>query len=151
MKELSRIVRNNQGLSLLEVVFATAIVMLLLVTLAAGSAISVRNATFARNESQASKLAREEIELIRAYRDRYGYAAIPDTCNTNNCYISLSGGVLSIVGGTDTNISPFTRYFTTSSTSNCDGKNVRVTVQWTQGSSTHRSTLDSCFNDWQTL
>ena len=145
----------ERGLSLLEVVFATAIIMLLLVTLVSGATVSVRNATIARNEARASKYAREQMELVRAYRDRAGYASL-SCAPAATCYINTWGSWTLLSGAPDPTLSGtgFTRWFSISSPTpaSCDGGNgkyVVVTVTWKQGAITHYSTEETCFTNWQ--
>lgn len=61
---------NNKGQSLMEVVVATAVGVLVVMALVFATIFSLRNANFAKNSAQATKLAQEGIEMVRLGRDR---------------------------------------------------------------------------------
>lgn len=61
---------NQSGQSLLEVVTAAAVGILVVAALTYATIFSLRNATFAKNSAQATKLAQEGIEKVRSERDR---------------------------------------------------------------------------------
>src|SRR3989344_823335 len=61
---------NANGQSLLEVTVAVAIGTLVVAALTFATIFSLRNANFAKNSAQATKLAHEGIERVRSSRDR---------------------------------------------------------------------------------
>jgi len=61
---------NANGQSLLEVTVAVAIGTLVVAALTFATIFSLRNANFAKNSAQATKLAQEGIERVRSSRDR---------------------------------------------------------------------------------
>ena len=63
--EKLQLIKNNFGQSLLEAVIALAALMLILSASAVAIVTSVNNATFLRNQNQASKLAQEGMEFVR--------------------------------------------------------------------------------------
>lgn len=61
---------SESGQSLLEVITASAVGILVVTALTVATIFSLRNATFAKNSIQATKLAQEGIERVRSGRDR---------------------------------------------------------------------------------
>ncbi len=74
--------RTKRGQTLVEVVIAVAIATAVVTALALASSNAIRNAQFSKNQSRATKLAQEAIEVLRSYRDRYGFDALR-RCKTN--------------------------------------------------------------------
>lgn len=64
------ILNSEQGQSLIEVIVAAAVGILVVTALTFATIFSLRNASFAKNSAQATKLAQEGIERVRAGRDR---------------------------------------------------------------------------------
>ncbi|MBI4036043.1 hypothetical protein HY383_03760 [Candidatus Daviesbacteria bacterium] len=103
---------RETGQSLLEVVTASAVGILVVAALTYATIFSLRNATFAKNSAQATKLAQEGIEKVRSSRDRNSSISGSFTLNsqtidnwqdtdlwtnqispncTPNCYFKFSG------------------------------------------------------------
>lgn len=68
--------RAQDGFSLIEVTIAIGLVAMLMVALFSLSALSVSNAQASRIQGAATKLAQEELELVRAYRDKNNIDAL---------------------------------------------------------------------------
>lgn len=66
----SRKAVNQSGQSLLEVIIALTVGILVVLALVFAVIFSLRNANFAKNSAQATKLAQEGIERVRTGRDR---------------------------------------------------------------------------------
>ncbi len=64
-----RIPRGSRGQTLIEILIAIAVGTVIVTAVLALATRSSRNANFARNEEQASKLAEEGFEIIRNIRD----------------------------------------------------------------------------------
>lgn len=62
--------RSRNGQTLIEVVVATAVGIFVVTALTFATIFSLRNANFAKNSAQATKLAQEGIERVRIGRDR---------------------------------------------------------------------------------
>lgn len=60
----------NKGQSLIEVIVAVTVGVLIVGALTFAVLFSLRNAKFSQNQNQATKLAQEGIERVRAERDR---------------------------------------------------------------------------------
>lgn len=156
-------IHKEDGITLVEIVVVTGISLLLFSALISLVTITLKNSTFARKQAQATKLAREGMELVRAFRDRNGYdqlAAKVTDCSTSKCDISLAmDGTISIqntasANGSPTSISSLNRAFTLSSTNpQCTG--IMVTMQildLSENSGQNKriiTNLDSCFTKWR--
>lgn len=137
---------GEKGQTLVEMVFALGVAVLVIVALVAATTFAVRNAQFARNESLASKYGQEEMELVRAFRDKNGLANL--SCG-GNCYIDNS---LALRNGQETLSGGFTRSFAiVSPATGCPAgaKKVVVTVSWTDSKGIHQAQPVSCFTQWQ--
>lgn len=154
----SRFVRKfnsgQQGFSILEVVLAVGLAVLILSALVSLGVTATKNSTFSRDQTQATKLARETMERVRAFRDQKGLSALKMQCPqlvTTFCQISP---VLTVVQGKETLTgTPFTRYFQQNGTCPAAGGGeivpITVTVEWTDGGGKHNAQLQSCFTSWQ--
>lgn len=61
--------KSDQGQTLLELVVVIAVVIIVVSALTFATIASLRNAQFAKNQAQATKLAQQGIERVRAGRD----------------------------------------------------------------------------------
>ena len=61
---------SEKGQSLMELVIVIAVVVIVIGALVFATIASLRNAQFAKNQAQASKLAQEGLEWVRTGRDR---------------------------------------------------------------------------------
>ncbi len=150
---------SEKGQSLLEVITAAAVGILVVAALTYATIFSLRNATFAKNSAQATKLAQEGIEKVRTLRDRDGQVRytkadssqttkfsdlwpISLSCPTNCYFYFTATGIL--LGGTEVNfeqIPPnFKRQFQIENTGT-DQKKVTVIVTWTDFAGPHQSRL----------
>lgn len=62
--------RHQQGQSLMELVVVVAVIVIVVGALVFATIASLRNAQFAKNQAQATKLAQEGLEKVRTGRDR---------------------------------------------------------------------------------
>lgn len=147
---------NSNGNSLVEVLVATTVGILVVSALTYATIFSIRNASFAKNSVQATKLAQEGIEKVRTLRDRNGivYYNEGNLSATNfselwqfvficpdNCYFRFKG-VFTNVNVTDfETIQPnFKRQFWIED-AGTEQKKITSFVQWTDFSGTHESKL----------
>ena len=73
---------QENGQSMIEVIVAVTVGILVVTALTFATIFSLRNASFSKNQSQATKLAQEGIEWVRTGRDR--------NSNINNA-VNISG------------------------------------------------------------
>ncbi len=88
---------HEKGQSLIEVIVAATVGILVVTALTFATIFSLRNASFAKTEAQATKLAQEGIERVRTGRDRNGciqnLSAAVQSWNDGNITCSGSGSI----------------------------------------------------------
>lgn len=161
---MHRIKQNGQTLVELVVVIAVSVIVVGALTFA--TIASIRNASFAKNSAQATKLAQEGLEKVRTGRDRdaiisFGtsnttwklnsfWSTISTLCGVTPCYFQLVNGVdLNLVGnGSNFNfefaeqLGLFRRAIILSDDSNfAVEKIVTAIVRWSDFSGSHESKL----------
>lgn len=152
---------SNKGQSLIELVVVVAVAVIVVSALTFAAIASLRNASFAKSQAQATKLAQEGLEKVRTLRNRDGPVdyiradlthtskfsdlwSIIFTCPTN-CYFFLNdAGVL--MGGIATSFesieSNFKRLFQIEEDGfSSSRKKITVIVKWTDFSGEHESKL----------
>lgn len=80
---VSKLLKSEQGQSLIEVIVAATVGILVVTALTFATIFSLRNANFAKNSEQATKLAQEGIERVRTGRDRN--AGINNLASSTDC------------------------------------------------------------------
>lgn len=80
---------GQAGQSILEVVVASAVGILVVSALTFATIFSLRNANFAKNQAQATKLAQEGIEKVRSVRDRDGVVIFTHASGTTAKFSDL--------------------------------------------------------------
>ncbi|MGB9585896.1 MAG: prepilin-type N-terminal cleavage/methylation domain-containing protein [Anaerolineales bacterium] len=126
--------KKNQGQSLIEMLVAIAIVLVVIVALVAVTTVSIRNASFSRNQALATKYAQEGIEEARKLRDERGdsfFVANPADCNIS-----------------DTPATGFSRQRTCSFDGN-KTMTITVVVSWTDAQGIHKSELTTRLTNWK--
>lgn len=68
--------KSDSGQSLMELVVVVAIVAIVLGALVFATIASIRNASFAKNQAQATKYAQEGLERVKTGRDRVGTSIV---------------------------------------------------------------------------
>lgn len=140
--------RCGKGQSLIEVIIATTVGILVVTALTFATIFSLRNANFAKNSAQATKLAQEGIEKVRTLRDRDGFTQlwpITFSCSieVNNCYFYFNA-VGTLMGGNalifETIPPNFKRQFQIED-AGAEQKKVTSIVRWTDFAGDHESEL----------
>ena len=149
---------TEEGQSLVEIIVAVGLILTAVVALLSLATSSMKSSGFGVTKARATKLANEEMELVRAYRDSVVWSSfddltaaggVADCSAANHCYID--SGLLSVVfGGNNITTAPFTRYFITDP-DGADQSKYRVTVHvtWTDQSGDHDVVMSSVLSDWQ--
>ncbi|MBI5356872.1 hypothetical protein HZB78_04690 [Candidatus Collierbacteria bacterium] len=136
---------TRKGQSLIEILIAISALTIVLVSLVTAATQSLSGSVSARTQALATKLAEDQMEKIRAYRDRNGLENLScvDKCYLNDSLVKLVSqqtvDVLSI-------------WFTVDAAGvTCPAGNRQVTVisQWIDGKGSHQAKLISCFSLWQ--
>jgi len=100
--------RENQlGIGLVETVIALGVGVIVITALVSLSVFTLRSSIRGKLLFQGSKLANEQLELVRAYRDGAsswgetgGFVDAIDGCSAATpCYMSVSGSTISVVAG----------------------------------------------------
>lgn len=144
----------NKGQSLFEVVVAIGISALIIVAVVSLVTNSIRNATFSKNKSLASKYAQDAIEWLRGQRDLNASTFQNNSLITNWCLSDLSWAhsakcdpTVDFIGDTI-----FIRDLTFSTPPDPSGKTITyatVTVSWVDSQGTHSVISATEFTDWR--
>ena len=147
---------NNKGFTLLEVIFVSGVGIVLLTALLQVNTFALKNSVFAKNQARATKLAREEMELVRAFRDRHGLTPLVCAAGTQ-CHISNVTSASGITAGKKT-VGEFSQYFEirTDPAGNCTAPSKYIVgiTEWMQGQGAnprHTAELTTCLTDWRTI
>lgn len=145
---------GEKGQSLIELVVSLAIAILVLSSLAFAIITSLRNAQFAKNQAQATKLAQESLEKIRSLRDRNGVVdsyyfndlwSRPLSCAEGTCYYFFNqSGVLTEGNSVETIVPNFTRQIQIediSAATSATQKQITAVVRWNDSAGVHESRL----------
>jgi len=158
---------DERGQTLIELIVVVVVGAIIISALTFAAIYTIRNAQFAKNQSQATKLAQEGIETVRSIRDRDVTGSISNlTCNSQAvtafsglwscnlsgpcsggiCYFTLSNSILT--GGTNGSFETvgigLSRQVQIKDGSSFNlEKEVTVLVRWTDVSGTHDSRLTS--------
>lgn len=154
---------SEKGQSLIELVVSMAIAVLVLGALTFAVIISLRNAQFAKNQAQATKLAQESLENIRSLRDRDGKVdyiksdlthttkfsdlwSIAFSC-PGNCYFFFNASAV-LTGGSsgtfETILPNFTRQIQIEdASSGSTQKEITAVVRWSDAQGAHESRLNT--------
>lgn len=134
---MSRNFINQEGNSLLEVLVASTVGVLVVTALTFATIFSIRNARFAQNSAQATKLAQEGLEKVRTQRDRRTINLWSMTCP---CRLNLSGTLVEDSADIFEEIPPFKRQILTEDL-RADQKKVTSRVIWEDFAGRHESKL----------
>lgn len=132
------------GQSLIEILIAISAITIVLVSLVSAATQSLSGSVSARTQALATKLAEDQMEKIRAYRDRNGLSNI--SC-ADKCYLNDSLALQVSQQAVDI----LSVWFTVAVPGTCPAGNRQVTAisQWIDGKGTHQAKLISCFSLWQ--
>ncbi len=83
-------IKNRRGDTLIEVVFALAILATILTVVTSGAITAWRTSRAAGERAQASALANEQAEALRAYRNGIDWASLSPVLGDGEFYMKLS-------------------------------------------------------------
>lgn len=142
--------KNEKGQSLFEVVLALAVAALIIIAIVALATISIRNASFSRNQSLATRHAQEAIEWLRGQRDE-GWDTFAIRALTSPwCLKSLSWpGAVGGCGSSD--FIPDTIFKREISFIILDASSIdtEVKVSWQDTQGLHETKTLTTFTDWR--
>lgn len=148
--------KNESGQSLFEIILALAITTLIIVALVALTATSIRNTTFSKNKTLASRYSQEATEWLRGERDTDFSAFETRVLTPLYCFPSLSWGSATIgacTSGQEIANTPFRREISFSS-SLVNGKTLiqaSVRVYWSDAQGLHEVRNVTNFSDWREI
>lgn len=154
---------SSKGQTMIELIIVMAVVVIVVGALVFATIASLRNAQFAKNQAQATKLAQEGLEKLRSLRDRdtsgvgIWFTAVncslsvpatcpninPSSCPAGGCYFFFNASSV-LTNGTAVDaesipLDDFKRQFFIEGDEN--QKKVTVVVTWTDFAGKHESRL----------
>ncbi len=122
---------------MIEVVVSLAVVVVLAIALVTTTLVTQRSSRAAKNNTQATKLAQQNIEQVRVLRDRQGFNLLSNGCYTLSTSGDPSSWALSSINCLNLgepvvadNII-FNRKISIADGSNSNEKKIIITVSWT--------------------
>ena len=146
----------NKGQTLVEALLATAVAITVIVALVGVGINSMRVANYSKNQAEATKLAREQLELLRNFRDTSAswsnFSTSVASCVVgSSCCVSFTTIPRQIVSY-DINNCQYNNIFDVSfiaDTSVADKATVTTSASFTEGSLTRNVTLTETFTNWR--
>jgi type II secretory pathway pseudopilin PulG len=147
--------RQSSGQSILEVLFATTVVALVLVAVLSTIIASLRNARISMEQAQATSYASEALEWLRHQRDGQGWIPFKEQAIADvYCLPSLPAditGLNSAAGACVNNPIPNTSFVRELTIDHLPNDEIQTTVTVTRPSRSGPAvtTLEGRFNQWQ--
>lgn len=142
---------KNAGQTLLEMVIAFLVATLVIIALATVTIRAIKNAQISENRTKAARFAQQAIEQVRAVRDQQGWTAF--SSYANGCYqVNTSSSLWTLTavscGGELISGTIFRRQISLTD-DGANGKNVNVTITWTDASGNQQTVIDTKLTKWQ--
>lgn len=132
------------GQSLIELLIAVGAISVVLITIAAAASQALSTGIFSRTQAVATKQAEEQMERVRAYRDRNGLPALScaDKCSFDSALNKSSSPL------TTENL---TVWFQAAVPGSCPAGQTEITAiaRWQDAKGSHQSKAVSCFSGWR--
>lgn len=144
--------RRLAGQSLFEVIIALGISALVIVTLVALVSAAIRNATFSKNKTEASRYAQEAVEWLRTQRDKDIGEFKEKTVLINWCLVTLAWDKANKCSSDDyVGTTRFIREveFDSSISSGKTAITANIKVYWEDSSGLHETMVSTNFSDWR--
>lgn len=149
---------RTSGSSMFELVVAIGIIGLILLTLVSLATLSVKNASFSRNQSEAARLGQQALEWLRSERDKNLNTFVTSTttnqkiCMTNP--LSWSSFPVGPCGTANTISGIFKREADFTATDEdgdtfIDKVEAVITVNWADSQGDHTVRNSTYFTDWR--
>jgi len=140
---------NNLGQALVETLAAVAVAAIVIIALLNLGISSMRGAGSSKDEAEALRLAYEEVELVRTFRDNEGFFELASYYNlcgatSDECSISSAGEV---VTGLET-VGMYQRHFYMTYTEGEGILDIFVTVKWTDSGKERKVETATKFSEW---
>lgn len=154
--EIKKILKNEDGIGLVEVLASLAIAIIVITSLVSLSLFSVRTSVQSNLVLEATKLGNSQMELFRAYRDSLDswntFLSNTASCQASSCYINTS---LQVVAGqgvystTSTSTLDDINYRLSYTRATEDVLNVTVTVSWREAGGTKSTNFYTTLTNWK--
>ena len=138
-------VPKNKGQSLLETVFALAIILLVVLALVQIVTGSIRSSDFSQKSSQATAYCQEAMEKVRSNRDKNTWSTFKTNCQLTGTARMTAFGLTSPTGFTLS----FDSCNIVTMAANKEQATVVLSVHWVDSTGDHKSELISYFSNWQ--
>lgn len=160
MKYKLNLLKNSSGFGLIEVIASLTISVVVITALVSLTVFTLRNSLQSTLLLEGSKVAKKELELVRAYRDSQDswsdFLTALSPCDTANCHMNGSGSAVA-TGSNTINISgsdviySFRANDLSGGTIDSSDNTVRifVDVSWVVGSQTKHSYLYTDLTNWR--
>ncbi|OGM23308.1 hypothetical protein A2961_04350 [Candidatus Woesebacteria bacterium RIFCSPLOWO2_01_FULL_39_21] len=140
--------KTCKGQSLFEIVVAVGVIALIMVVVVSLSTSSVKTSTFARDKTEANKLAGEAIEWLRGQRDESWTTFNSNTDTSPRCFDSLDWSSTATCGASEFIVN--TRFLREGSfTKTVEGVSLiidaTITITWTEPGGTHDIVVTTIF------
>jgi len=150
--------KNESGQTLFELLMAIAVGSIVITALVAITTLSIRNASFAKQNAQATRYSQEAIEWLREERDKDWTSFLGKSSDTTQyyCLTSLSwpqtGNCTSTQYITNTIFKREISLISRNLDGNPGNETVEaiVTVVWVDSLGSHTSTLSTQLTNWET-
>lgn len=144
-------IKLESGQSLFEVVLSLAVITIIIVALVILASNSIRNATFSRNKSSATKHSQEMIEWLRGQRDEDWDSFAQRALTTQYCFPALSWADAKIGSCADADTisgTPLKRevFFDRIDATNIEAQ---VVVYWEDAQGVHEVRTITNYTDWR--
>jgi len=139
--------KTKSGQSMFEILFAFAIMALVVVAIVGMATVSIRNSSYSRNKTLAEKYAQEANEWLREQRD----TSWPDFADNVNalpyCMNNLGFSTLGVCSDNVIAGTPLSREVTLTA----QGVNVeaKIVVYWTDSKGIHETNLITTYSNWK--
>jgi Tfp pilus assembly protein PilV len=143
-------IKTTKGQSLFEVIIAIGITSMILVAIINTAILSVRNTSFSRNKTLASRHSQQAVEWLRGERDA-NWDTFSARSNTVWCMSNLDWTKNRIC--TDTDNIPTTPFKREISLTNTSGQQIdaKVKVYWNDSQGYHEVKVSTYFTDWRVI
>jgi hypothetical protein len=147
--------KYSRGQSLFEVVLALALATLIIVALISLVSNSIKNSSYSRNKTYATRYTQEAFEWLRGerdgdweiFRDNFLFCPAPPHVR---CLDALAWGDCGSCGDTEFIGNIFKREVSFTETAT-DSVTVEVRTYWTDAQGVHEARSSTILTDWRTL
>ncbi len=142
---------TNKGIGLIEVILSLGIAIVVITSLVSLAVFTLRASQQSKFLLESSKLAAEEIELVRAYKDSVPWATFiaSMTACSSACHIDDSGTPLTVSSGDETIDGFMDRSFSAAQAGSDQIYTITSTISWTFGTTTKTTVLVSQVSNWK--